>query len=107
MNSQPFFIGEMEITMYLIFIQFPLNIASNYFFLVYLNLSFIGAAIHICFMSFLLLLLYILYLTLFTQIIQIYWPGLTKEAFHSWAEFLKLGKRPNCHNLSQSDVNHS
>lgn len=97
----------MEITMYLIFIQFPLNIASNYFFLVYLNLSFIGAAIHICFMSFLLLLLYILYLTLFTQIIQTYWPGLTKEAFHSWTEFLKLGKRPNCHKLPQSDVNHS
>lgn len=78
--------------MYIVFILFPINIVSNHFFLIYLNLSYIGAALHVSFISFLFLLSYIIYLTYFSQALKSFWPGLTKEAFDGWSEFLKLGK---------------
>ncbi|KAG0758471.1 hypothetical protein G6F62_007669 [Rhizopus arrhizus] len=84
-------IGEMKITMYIVFILFPINIVSNHFFLIYLNLSYIGAALHVSLISFLFLLSYIIYLTYFSPALKSFWPGLTKEAFHGWSEFLKLG----------------
>ncbi|RCH77752.1 hypothetical protein CU098_001671, partial [Rhizopus stolonifer] len=77
-------IGEMRITMYLIFITFPINIISNYFLLIYLELGYIGAALQLLMTSFILLLLYVFFLSYFTQTFQTYWPGFTKEAFHNW-----------------------
>jgi|JXWR01.1.fsa_nt_gb MATE family multidrug resistance protein len=85
----------MKITMYIVFILFPINIVSNHFFLIYLNLSYIGAALHVSLISFLFLLSYIIYLTYFSPALKSFWPGLTKEAFHGWSEFLKLGKTYN------------
>ncbi|PHZ07404.1 MATE efflux family protein [Rhizopus microsporus ATCC 52813] len=84
-------IGEMKVTLYLVFFLLPANVVSNYFFLEYLNLGYIGAALHIVFISAFITLLYTIYLTCITNLIQVYWPGLTLNAFGGWSEFLRLG----------------
>ncbi|KAI8098278.1 mate-domain-containing protein [Gilbertella persicaria] len=84
-------LGEMKVTMYLVFVLFPVNIASNYFFLIYLNLGYIGAAYHHIFFSVFLLFVYILFISSITSDIKKFWPGLSMQAFQYWGEFLKLG----------------
>lgn len=84
-------IGEMKVTMYLVMILFPINIASNYFFVIYLNMGFIGAAYHGVFITTVLLSVYILFVFIGIDIKK-YWPGLTMQAFCHWGGFLKLGK---------------
>ncbi|CEG74934.1 hypothetical protein RMATCC62417_10061 [Rhizopus microsporus] len=84
-------IGEMKVTLYLVFFLLPVNVVSNYFFLEYLSLGYIGAALHIVFISAFITLLYTIYLTCITNLIQVYWPGLTLNAFAGWSEFLRLG----------------
>ncbi|CEI93832.1 hypothetical protein RMCBS344292_08058 [Rhizopus microsporus] len=84
-------IGEMKVTLYLVFLLFPANVVSNYFFLEYLSLGYIGAALHIVFISTFIMLLYTIYLTCITNSIRAYWPGLTLNAFGGWSEFLRLG----------------
>jgi MATE family multidrug resistance protein len=85
-------IGEMRITMYLILILFPINIATDYYFLIYLNLGYVGAAYQAVTFLTLLLILYILFIFTCTDVTRKYWPGLTPQAFDHWSEFLKLGK---------------
>lgn len=94
MNALPIdfiIIGEMKVTMYLIMVLFPINIASNYFFVIYLNIGFIGAAYHSVFITTVLLSVYILVIFVCIDIKK-YWPGFTTQAFCHWGEFLKLGK---------------
>ncbi|KAG2209364.1 hypothetical protein INT46_002607 [Mucor plumbeus] len=83
-------LGEMKVTMYLIMVLFPINIASNYFFVIYLNIGFIGAAYHSVFITTVLLSVYILVIFVCIDIKK-YWPGFTTQAFCHWGEFLKLG----------------
>ncbi|KAG1472860.1 hypothetical protein G6F56_001292 [Rhizopus delemar] len=83
-------IGEMRITMYLIFLLFPINIISNYFFLIYLDLAYIGASLHVMAVSFLFLIFNLIYLT-YSNSFKAFWPGFTKDAFRNWGQFLKLG----------------
>ncbi|KAI7906061.1 mate-domain-containing protein [Cokeromyces recurvatus] len=83
-------LGEMKVTMYLILFVFPINIVSNYFFLIYLNLGYIGAAYHIVFIAVILLSVYLFIIFTCTDVKR-YWPGLTNQAFCHWGEFLKLG----------------
>lgn len=83
-------LGEMKVTMYLLFVLTPLNFISNYFFIVYKQLSYLGAAYHVVTVQSVLLIIYTLFVLLFTNATK-YWPGLTKQAFHHWGEFLKLG----------------
>ncbi|KAI9261182.1 mate-domain-containing protein [Sporodiniella umbellata] len=83
-------IGEMKITMYLVFLLFPLNIASNYFFLIYLKLAYVGAAIHYLVVSSSFLVFYLIYLYN-SRYFRQFWPDSTYEAFRKWGEFLKLG----------------
>ena len=83
----------MKITMYLVFVLFPVNLASNYFFLCYLKWDYIGAAYHHMFVSTFLVLFYILLVFSISDRIKKFLPGPTMQAFHNWGEFLKLGKR--------------
>ncbi|KAI9478289.1 MAG: mate-domain-containing protein [Benjaminiella poitrasii] len=83
-------LGEMRVTMYLILFMFPLNIASNYFFLIYLKLDYIGAAYHTVFIAITLFAFYLLFIFVYTDIKR-FWPGFTTQAFFHWTEFLKLG----------------
>lgn len=85
-------IGEMRITMYLIFLLFPINIISNYFFLIYLDLAYIGASLHVMAVSFLFLIFNLIYLT-YSNSFKAFWPGFTKDAFRNWGQFLKLGNK--------------
>ncbi|OBZ89065.1 hypothetical protein A0J61_02884 [Choanephora cucurbitarum] len=84
-------LGEMKITMYLVFVLFPVNLASNYFFLCYLKWDYIGAAYHHMFVSTFLVLFYILLVFSISDRIKKFLPGPTMQAFHNWGEFLKLG----------------
>lgn len=93
MTLSYYVIGEMKVTLYLVFFLLPMNVVSNYFFLEYLSLGYIGAALHIVFISTFIMLLYTIYLTCITNLIQAYWPGLTLNAFGGWGEFLRLGKK--------------
>jgi MATE family multidrug resistance protein len=88
----------MKVTMYLILFLFPINIVSNYFFLIYLGLGYIGAAYHTVFMALVLFSVYILFILNCTDAKK-YWPGLTMQALNHWAAFLKLGKGKK-HNLN-------
>lgn len=83
-------IGEMRVTMYLIIILFPINILSDYYFLIYLDLGYIGAAYQNVFFCTMLLLTYILFIFVYTDAKK-YWPGFTDQAFTQWGVFLKLG----------------
>ncbi|KAL7317042.1 hypothetical protein PS15m_003446 [Mucor circinelloides] len=83
-------LGEMKVTMYLIMLLFPINIASNYFFLIYMDMGIAGAAYHNVFVSAVLLSVYILFIFICTDAKK-FWPGFTKQAFCHWGEFLKLG----------------
>ncbi|GAA5809471.1 hypothetical protein MFLAVUS_002879 [Mucor flavus] len=83
-------IGEMRVTMYLIIILFPINILSDYYFLIYLDLGYIGAAYQNVFFCSMLLLTYILFVFMYTDAKK-YWPGFTDQAFTQWGVFLKLG----------------
>lgn len=84
-------IGEMKVTMYLLFVLTPVNFISNYYFLVYKNWSYLGAAYHVLTCQIVLLIIYTLFVFLFTNATK-YWPGFTKQVFQHWGEFLKLGK---------------
>lgn len=78
--------------MYLILILFPINIATNYYFLIYLQLGYVGAAYQsVTFVAF-LLLTYILFICVCTDTVTKYWPGFTSQAFQNWGIFLKLGE---------------
>ncbi|KAI9257072.1 mate-domain-containing protein [Helicostylum pulchrum] len=83
-------LGEMRVTMYLIIILFPINILSDYYFLIYLDLGYIGAAYQNVFFCTMLLLTYILFIFVYTDAKK-YWPGFTDQAFTQWGVFLKLG----------------
>ncbi|CEP17486.1 hypothetical protein [Parasitella parasitica] len=83
-------LGKMKVTMYILIILFPINLASNYFFLIYLDAGFIGAAYHSVFITSVSLLLYILSIVICTDSKKI-WPGFTAHVLCHWGEFLKLG----------------
>ncbi|KAI8646129.1 mate-domain-containing protein [Parasitella parasitica] len=83
-------LGKMKVAMYLLMILFPINVASNYFFLIYLEAGFIGAAYHSVFITSVSLSLYISSIFIWTDARKI-WPGFTTQAFCHWGEFLKLG----------------
>ncbi|KAF1803493.1 mate-domain-containing protein [Mucor lusitanicus] len=83
-------LGEMKVTMYLLMLLFPINVASNYFFLIYMEMGIAGAAYHGVFVTTVLLLVYILFIFICTDAKK-FWPGFTKQAFCHWGEFLKLG----------------
>lgn len=82
----------MKITMYLVFTLLPFNVASNYFFLSYLNLGYIGAAYHQVCVGVFLITIYMLLVFSISDRIKRFLPGPTMQAFHNWGEFLKLGK---------------
>lgn len=84
--------GEMKVTMYLIMLLFPINIASNYFFLIYMDMGIAGAAYHGVFITAVLLSVYILFIFICTDAKK-FWPGFTRQAFCHWGEFLKLGNK--------------
>ncbi|KAI8983944.1 mate-domain-containing protein [Mycotypha africana] len=83
-------IGEMKIIMYLLCFAFPLNVTSNYFYFVYMDLGYKGAGYHLITtaVAYTVLLLYLVYA--FTDARK-YWPGLTMKPFHHWGQFLRLG----------------
>jgi hypothetical protein len=78
--------------MYLILILFPINFATDYYFLIYLKLGYVGAAYQSVTFVALLLLSYIAFVFLYTDVPKKYWPGFTKQVFQNWGIFLKLGK---------------
>ncbi|CAO3643081.1 unnamed protein product [Mucor fragilis] len=83
-------LGEMKVTMYLVMLLFPINIASNYFFLIHMEMGITGAAYHSVFITTVLLSVYILFIFICTDAKK-FWPGFTMQAFCHWGEFLKLG----------------
>lgn len=78
--------------MYLIITIFPINIALDYLFLIYLDLGYVGAAYQSVVSATLLLIIYILFIIFCTDAKK-YWPGFTDQAFRQWGVFLKLGKK--------------
>jgi MATE family multidrug resistance protein len=88
----------MNVTMYLLFILTPINFISNYYYLVYRDLSYIGAAYHVITVQTVLLTTYTLFVFFFTNASK-YWPGFTIQVFHQWGEFLKLGNVVVLHEL--------
>ena len=84
-------LGEMKVTMYLVFVVFPINAALDYFFIMYLGLGYVGAAYQSIVYFIITLTFYVLF-TIYCTDAKKYWPGLTTQAFSRWGEFLKLGK---------------
>lgn len=80
----------MKVTMYVLMALTPLNMLSNYFYLIHENWGYIGAAYHTDTIQSILLIIYILFILVFTDAKK-YWPGFSRQAFKNWGEFLKLG----------------
>lgn len=80
----------MKVTMYLTIILFPINIATDYYFLIYMKLGYIGAAYQSLTFFVILLSVYLLFIFICTDARK-YWPGFTVQAFTQWSQFLKLG----------------
>ncbi|KAI8381138.1 mate-domain-containing protein [Radiomyces spectabilis] len=83
-------LGQMRVTMYIIAVIFPFNIASNYFFLQYLDLGLLGAAYHILCFHVIVFITYSIFLLLRTDFLS-YYPPWSVHAFRKWPTFLKLG----------------
>lgn len=83
-------LGEMKITMYMVFALFPVNILSNYMFLRYWDLGLLGAALHLACFHFAVFIFYSFTLLKGTNF-KIYWPGWTRQALMNWSTFLQLG----------------
>lgn len=85
-------LGEMRVTMYMMMPLFPLSCLTAFIFLDRWNLGIVGAACHFLTYHSLILVTYVTFLCYGTQFRSKYWPGWSKQAFHRWHEFLKLGK---------------
>ncbi|KAI9300659.1 mate-domain-containing protein [Cunninghamella echinulata] len=84
-------LGKMKITMYMVIIIFPLNHLTDYLLLSRWDLGMQGPSLQNTLFHFIVMIVYGLFLYFGTDFKNKYWPGLTREAFYHWNEFLKLG----------------